>query len=443
MTAIRPVRWLALVALCALLAVACGSDGGDQAADEPAGDGSGGSDAAGDGEPVELEIWAQETWMMPPDEFAGFMEEHPNITVKVDFKPEADQLQQMQARKAAGQKLPDLVQDDTFMLEAHMNAENVVPLDEWKDRWEEEEPDTFAELMPTAWDENVIDGDTMSLTLLANMEGLFYNVAWFEEAGVDPAEIDSLDALLDAMRQLKETRPDGIPLSLTAMPSEGVTSQKAFMVAVGAEFEGAVPDLSSEGALYVIDWFKTASAEELLPESAVAWSGGEAQGAFLGDQAAMIIDGIHASGDFAAEPGFEHGTDWSMFPIPTSRSGDQQDGNTANAPWTWFMTPDAEHPYEASLALRYINSQLVEMALAGSGTFRNTEALKDPRLTEAWPFWDESFLESYLDSVPTPAGLNGGEVEGVLEELFAEVITGTDLSAQELADKYQPMLDEL
>jgi ABC-type glycerol-3-phosphate transport system substrate-binding protein len=428
----RPVWWYSLPAVCVLVATACG--GGSTEGGETEGD------AAAQ---IELEVWAQEPWMLPPDDFAGFMEEHPNISVKTDLKPEADQLQQMQARQEAGQPLPDLVQDDNFMLEAHLNAGHVVALDEWKDRWEEEDSDGFSNLLPTAWDENVVDGETLGLTLLANVEGLFYNVAWFEEAGVDPAEIDSLDALLDAMRALKAARPDGIALSLTAMPTEGVTSQKAFLVAAGAEFDGAVPNLHSEGALYVLDWFKQAADEGLLPASAISWSGGEAQGAFLGDQAAMIIDGIHASADFASEPGFEHGTDWSMLPIPPSQSGAQQDGDYANAPWTWFITSGTEHEYEASLALRYVNESLVDMALNGAGTFRNTEALADPRLEEAWPFWNDEFREAYLESIPTPAGLNGGEVESVLEEMFGEIIVGTDLSAEEVADKYQPMLDEL
>jgi ABC-type glycerol-3-phosphate transport system substrate-binding protein len=419
----------AMAVACALLLVACSGSGGDNG-------------GAGDGR-IELEIWAQEPWMLPPDDFEGFMKEHPDILVKTDLKPEADQLQQIQARKAAGQALPDLVSDDSFMIEAHMNAGHVLPLDELKDRWEQEDPESFNALLPSAWEENVIDGKTMSLTLLANIEGLFYDVGWFDEAGVNPDDIDSLDGLLDAMRKLKQARPDGIPLSLTAMPGEGVTSQKAFLVAAGAEFDGAVPDLHSEGALYVLDWFKTAADEDLLPAAAVSWSGGEAQGAFLGGQAAMILDGIHASADFAAEPGFEQGTDWSMFPIPTNRSGGQPDGTMANSPWTWFITTESEHPYEASLALRYINDNLVEMALAGAGTFRNTEGLQDPRLAEVWQFWDDDFREAYLASTPTPAGLNGGEVESVLEDVFAEIIAGTSLTAEQLADKYQPMLDEL
>ena len=39
--------------------------------------------------------------------------------------------------------------------------------------------------------------------------------------------------------------------------------------------------------------------------------------------------------------------------------------------------------------------------------------------------------------------LNGGEVEGVLEQLFGEIVIGTDKTAEELAAEYQPILDDL
>jgi hypothetical protein len=74
---------------------------------------------------------------------------------------------------------------------------------------------------------------------------------------------------------------------------------------------------------------------------------------------------------------------------------------------------------------------------------RNTRHLADPRLNEFWPFFSDQLREAYAGSDSVPAGLNGGEVEGVLEELFGEIVIGTDATAQELADKYQPLLDEL
>ena len=97
------------------------------------------------------------------------------------------------------------------------------------------------------------------------------------------------------------------------------------------------------------------------------------------------------------------------------------------------------------LALRHVGSaqQLVDAAAGGSVPMRNSTALADPRLIEIWPFFNDQLREAYAGSDSVPAGLNGGEVELVLEELFGEIVVGTDLTAQELADKYQPILNDL
>jgi hypothetical protein len=73
---------------------------------------------------------------------------------------------------------------------------------------------------------------------------------------------------------------------------------------------------------------------------------------------------------------------------------------------------------------------------------RQTEAINDPRLVEIWPFFNEDLKAAYLGSTPTPAGPNAGDVEVILEQMFGEIVVGTDQTAEELAAKYQPLLDE-
>jgi ABC-type glycerol-3-phosphate transport system substrate-binding protein len=74
---------------------------------------------------------------------------------------------------------------------------------------------------------------------------------------------------------------------------------------------------------------------------------------------------------------------------------------------------------------------------------RNSRHLEDPRLDEIWPFFTDQLKEAYIASASVPAGLNGGDVEAVLEQMFGEIVVGTDKTAQQLADEYQPLLDEL
>jgi hypothetical protein len=86
---------------------------------------------------------------------------------------------------------------------------------------------------------------------------------------------------------------------------------------------------------------------------------------------------------------------------------------------------------------------LLDTLAGGAVPMRNTQALEDPKMQEILPLFTDELKATYLEAEPVPAGLNSGEVEGVLEQLWGEIVTGTDATPQELADKYQPQLDEL
>jgi ABC-type glycerol-3-phosphate transport system substrate-binding protein len=363
--------------------------------------------------------------------------------VTLDVQANDDILQQLQRMQDANQPMPDLVQDDTFLIEAYNAAGLVMPFDEQMQRWEEEDPEEFANILPIAWEENVLDGETLGSSLTANFDILYYNVPWFEEAGFDPSTIDSLDGVLEALRAAQAARPDGIPLTVQALPTTGVTLLKTFLSAAGAPFEGAVPDLQSPGGIYTLEWFLTAAEEGLMPSDAISWDEDQARGVFLAQDAAMILDGFTVAGDLGEEPGFDYETVWSVIPVPASQTGAQKDGNQISNARTWFLTSGTEHPYEAGLAMRYVNETLVDAAANGSVPMRNSRHLADPRLDEIWPFFTEPLREAYIASDSVPAGLNGGDVEAVLEAMFGEIVVGTDKTAQELADEYQPQLDEL
>ena len=208
---------------------------------------TGGTGGEASGEPVELLVWASRDWYAPPDNYDAFNERHEGeIHVTLDVQANDDILQQLQRMQDADQPMPDLVQDDTFLIEAYNAAGLVMPFDEQMATWEEEDPEEFANILPIAWEENVLDGQTLGSSLTANFDIFYYNVPWMEEAGVDPSTIDSLDGVLEALRAAKTARPDGIPLTVQALPTTGVTLFKTFLSAAGAPFEGATP--KSNGA---------------------------------------------------------------------------------------------------------------------------------------------------------------------------------------------------
>ena len=395
-------------------------------------------------DPVEILIWVTRPYYIPPDDFASFTAEHPNITVTYDVQSNDDILQQLLLRKDAGQPLPDVLgAEDSFLIESFVTAGLLPSHDPIAATWAEEDPDQYNLLLPLVWDETALDGVKYGASITANFDVLYYNQEWFDEANVS-VPFESLDGVLDAMRAMKATRPDDIPFTVQAKAGDGVTTLKTMLAAAGTPFDGAVPDLGSEGGLYTINWFLQAVEEELLPADAIAWGEDESRGAFVSTAAGLILDGFTTTGDFAEFEGFDYPDQWNLTPVPLSQSGGGDDGVALSAARTWAVIEGSEHPYEAALVLRYIaeTPNLIDAAGNGSVPMRQTEAIDDPALQAIWPFFNDALKEAYLGSSPTPAGLNAGDVEGILEQMFGEIVVGTDKTAEELAAEYQPQLDD-
>jgi multiple sugar transport system substrate-binding protein len=437
---------MVLLLVLAMIAAACGDDG--EGSDTTAA----GSDTTADGsdtttgEPsgnVELLVWVTRPYYIPPDDFESFTEET-GIAVTYDVQSNDDILQQLLTRVDAGQPLPDVLgAEDSFLIENFVEAGLIESHDEIAATWEAEDPDLYGQLFPLAWDETTIDGTKYGLSVTANFDVLYYDPEWLAEAGVT-VPFESLDAVLDGLRAMKASRPDSIPFTVQAVAGEGVTTLKTMLAAAGAPFEGAVPDLTSEGGLYTIDWFLQAAAEELLPPEAIAWGEDESRGAFVSRDAGMILDGFTTAGDFNEASNFAYPDQWDLTPVPLSQSGGGDDGVALSAARTWAVLAGTEHPDEAALVLRYIaeTDNLVEAAGNGSVPMRQTEAFESDALLEIYPFFNDALKEAYLGSSPTPAGPNAGDVEVILEQMFGEIVVGTDKTAEELAAEYQPLLDE-
>jgi maltose-binding protein MalE len=418
-----------------MVMAACASEGGDTST--TAG-GEGGTTVAGGGGGDALQVWVTRDYYIPPDNFESFTAET-GVTVETNVQANDDIFQQFQRMSDAGQPLPDVLgAEDAFLLESYFNAGFVESHDEIAAAWEEEDPEQYGTLLPLVWDETALDGVKTGMSVTANFDILYYNSAWFEEAGIT-TPFESLDAVLDGMRAMKEARPDGIPLTVQARAGDGVTTLKTVLAASGTPFDGPIPDLESEGGLYTIQWFLDAAAEGLLPPEAISWGEDEARGAFISGDAGLILDGFTTAGDFNDVGDFTYPDVWNLTPVPLSEGG-----VALNAARTWAVVSGTDQPEEAALVLRYIaqTDNLVEAAGNGSVPMRQTEAINDPRLQEIWPFFTEEVKEAYLGSTPTPVGENAGDVEAILEQMFGEIVVGTEKTAADLAAEYQPQLDE-
>ena len=118
-----------------------------------------------------------------------------------------------------------------------------------------------------------------------------------------------------------------------------------------------------------------------------------------------------------------------------------------NVPRGWSITAECEHPYEASLALRYLmdpENALPRYMLASS-TPRSTVVLESDEVAEAQPYFIGPVIEAFLSvDQQLPPGVNTLQVGDVLLELRDELlVTGTEEAPADIAARYQPRLDEL
>lgn len=447
-----PLKALVFIALYALLAAACGGGGGTETpSDGAAGGGSevtGG--ASGDplascmdsDEPVELLVWGSRDYYLPPDNFEGFMEKYPNITIKTDVQANDDILQQLQRMKQAGQPMPDIVHDDTFRVPDFVAGQLLQPVDPIMAQWQEEEGEQFDQLLPITWEENEIDGKTWGMADMANFDIVYYNKGWFEEAGVEPP-FETFDDLYDAMLKMKEARPDSIPLTIQALAGEGVTVLLTTASAAGVPFEGSVPDFTSEAGQYLLQWYMNAAKDGLLPPEAINWGEAETRGAFISGDAGLLMDGITTAGDFEQVGGFDYDDDWLTTVLPTTTTEGGPSGNWITSARTWMVTEGTEYSCEAGLVFRYLADEqvLLDTLANGAVPMRHQAALE--KVQEILPLFTPELQEAYVQAEPFPAGPNAGEVENVLEQMWGEVVTGQATDPKALAEKYAAQLEPL
>lgn len=428
-------RGLGLLLVMAMVMTACGGESGSSTTTAAEGDGGG----QGNGEPVTIDLILTRAYYVPDSIVEGVLEEY-NIDLVVDVQSNDDILQQLQTRIEAGQALPDLLgAEDSFLMPAFKESGILSDHSDFQAKFEEEQPELYNLLWDIVWTET--DGIGASIT--ANFDAFYYNAEWLDEAGVT-VPFASYDAVLDAMRALKDTRPDSIPLTVQAKAGDGVTTLKTMLAGTGAPFDGAVPDLTSDGGMYTCQWWVDAASEGLTPPDAVAWGEDESRAAFTSGNAGLILDGFTTAGDFNQIEGFDYPDQWNLTPAPVTGGPAGTDGVALAAARTWGIIEGTEHPYEAGLVIRYIaeTESLVAQAAAGGVPARQTEFIDSPQALEIWPFFNDDLKTAYTNAEPQPAGENAGEVEAILEQFFGEIITGQSSDCAELTARYQAQLDE-
>ena len=425
----RSKRMIALLVAALLVVAAC--DGGG------AGDTTTSAAGGGEAEGVEVVAWFNgET--VPADEFGAL--EADGVTVAFDIRGDAV-LTDMLRMADAGEQLPDLVEIDSHLTPAFMEAGLIAPMTEQIATWEEEDPELYATVPASVWEDGTYDGEIYHFPNKSLVDALFYNVAMLEEAGATPPPYDTYWDMLDAARAVQAANPD-LPAYFA---TGGASHDRMFrwLYSFGVPFEGNIPQVDTEQGIEMIDWLQTMYEEGITDPEFMINQADEGKGAFVAGELPFIEEGLNGGGGFMLDD-FAYGEDWLTAPYPIHVDSG---GTHIGVPRGWSMSADTANPYEASLVLRYLSDPEIAAERyfdLESGVVQSIPVLEGEQMAEEQPFFTEELLGIFTSlEEQIPPATNTNEVGEVLVNMVEELtVTGTDETPEEVAARYQPLFDE-
>ena len=395
-----------------------------------------GAGAAGEG--VEVVAWFNgET--VPADAFAAL--EADGVSVAYDIRGDAI-LTDMLRMRDAGERLPDLVEIDSNLTPAFMEAGLLAPMTEQVATWEAEDPELYATIPAPVWEDGTYDGDIYHFPNKSLVDALFYNLEMLEEAGAALPPYETYWDMLDAARAVQAANPDLAAYFATG----GASHDRMFrwLYAFGVPFEGNIPNVNTPQGIEMIDWLQTMFEEGITDPEFMINQQDEGKGAFVAGELPFIEEGLNGGGGFMLDD-FQYGENWLTAPSPVH---EENGGMYMGVPRGWSMAVDTEHPYEASLVLRYLSEPEIAAERyfdLESGVVQSIPVLEGEQMAEAQPFFTAELLEIFTSlEAQIPPGTNTNAVGEVLVNMVEELtVTGTDESPEDVAARYQPMFDEL
>lgn len=378
-----------------------------------------------------------------------FEKENPGKKVKlVPIKaPDSEYYTKLQQMMRSPKTAPDLVYEDTFLINSDITSGYLKPLDQYLDKWKDW--DQFIETSKTA--AKAADGKTYGVPDGTDTRGLWFSKAIFKKAGL-PADWQpkSWDDILEAARTIKEKVPGVTPMNVyTGKPAgETATMQGMEMLLYGTGQDPMYDPKSkkwvtgSKGFKDSLAFVETVYKEKLGPDVSDALDPNFAtrvRGELLPeDKLGINLDGSWLPQDWGKGAGHEW-PEWSkklgLAHMPT-QNGEAPGKVSMSGGWTWAIPSKASNP---DLAFRFIEQMQTKANaqkwyVANSGIAVRKDVAADPAYLKAQPG-----LKFFTDLVASthyrPAYPAYPKVSTAVQEAMEKVTTG-DASVADAASGY-------
>ena len=366
--------------------------------------------------------------------------------------PQQDYYSKIQQMMRSPKTAPDLVYEDTFLINSDIKSGYLRPLDDYVAEWKDW--DTFQPAARRA--ASGADGKTYGIPDGTDTRGLWFNKKLFKKAGL-PTDWrpETWDEVLDAARTLKKKVPGVVPLNVFAGKGAGeATAMQGFeMLLYGT---GADPLYKPGAKKWVkggkgfrdsLGFLDTLYGEKLGPDDEQVVDANVTTDVVTQllpeGKLAIALDGSWLSQNWiktGGRPWPEWKETMGLTPMPTQRG--QAPGEVSmSGGWAWSIPQKSRNPELAWKMIRTMQTKenAVEWCIRGSQVAVREDVAKDSRYLKSMPgikfFTDRVEHTHYRPALPVYP-----QVSSAIAEASEAVATG-DSSPKEAQQAYDEQLD--
>ncbi|ANJ11642.1 MULTISPECIES: extracellular solute-binding protein [Streptomyces] len=370
--------------------------------------------------------------------------------------PDAEYYTKLQQMLRSPKTAPDLVYEDTFLINSDITSGYLKPLDPYLEKWKDW--GQFIDTSKAATEGE--DGKTYGVPDGTDTRGLWFSKDVFAKAGL-PAnwQPKTWDEVLDAARAIKEKVPGVTPLNVyTGKPAGEAATMQGFQMLLYGTNDGASDPMydkdtkkwitAGKGFEDSLAFVESVYKEKLGPEVSDALDpnfGTKVRGELLPQgKLGIALDGSWLPQDWLEGSGHEW-PEWSkelgLAAMPTQHG--QAPGRVSmSGGWAWSVPAKAANP---DLAFEFVKTMQTranaqKWYVANSGIAVREDVANDPAYTAAQP--GIKFFTDLVESTHyRPAYPAYPKVSVAVQEAMEGVTTG-DLSVEEAARGYDEALKE-
>jgi multiple sugar transport system substrate-binding protein len=364
--------------------------------------------------------------------------------------PDSEYYTKVQQMLRSPKTAPDLVYEDTFLINSDITSGYLKPLDAYLAKW----PDwnQFIDTAKTA--AKAEDGKTYGVPDGTDTRGLWFDKAIFSKSDWQP---NTWDDVLEAARTIKKKVPDVTPLNVyTGKPAGEAATMQGFEMLLYGTNAGTTDPLydtatkkwiaGGQGFKDALSFVETVYREKLGPDVETALDP-NIQTIIRGDLLPKGKLGIDLDGSWLPQdwlPGSGHEwPEWSkelgLAYMPT-QNGQAPGKVSMSGGWTWAIPSKAANP---DLAFKFIETMQTKANaqkwyVANSGIAVRKDVAEDPTYTDAQP-GIKFFTDLVASTHYRPAYPAYPKVSTAIQEAMEGVTTG-DMSVEEAAKAYDEEL---